>query len=171
MFNEIYILLTDVNMADKTRKKWQMKRLLPFIALMFLVPALNAQSERDEYEIGETGAPKDYDPKIDIPKDYDPEGDVTKRYDEARDIPKDYEGTDKPPKDYNEATTKTVNFNEKTDKAQDYDEGYVEGIIYEPGAKEAYRKRRRWPSGKLKQTLEKSWWEAIFGQKRTPDYR
>ena len=143
MFNEIYILLTDDNMVDKIRKKRQMKRLLPFVALMFLVPALNAQSERDEYEIGETGAPKDYDAKTDIPKDYDPEGDVTKRYDEANDIPKDYEEIDKPPKDYNEAITKTVDFNEKTDKAQDYDEGYVEGIVYEPGGREAYRKRAR----------------------------
>ena len=143
MFNEIYILFTDANMAGNTREKRQMKRLLPFLALMFLVPALNAQSERDEYEIGETGAPKDYDAITDIPKDYDPEGDVTKRYDEVIDIPKDYEETGKPPQDYNEVTTKPVDFNEKTDKAQDYDEGYVEGIIYEPGGKEAYRKRRR----------------------------
>ncbi len=67
MFNKIYILFTDANMAEKTRKKRQMKRLLPFVVLMFLVPALNAQSERDEYEIGKTGAPKNYDAKTDIP--------------------------------------------------------------------------------------------------------
>lgn len=143
MFNEIYILLTDVNMADKTRKKRPMNRLLLFVALMFLVPALNAQSERDEYEIGETGAPKDYDEKTDIPKDYDPEGDVTRRYDAARDIPKDYEESDEPPGYYNEATTRPVDFNENTDKAQDYDEGYVEGIIYEPGAREVFKSRGR----------------------------
>ena len=130
-------------MAVKTRKERQMKRLLPFLVLMFLLPALNAQSERDEYEIGETGAPKDYDAKTDIPKDYDPESDVIRRYDAAIDIPRDYEETGKPPNDYNEATTKTVDFNEKTDKAQDYDAEYVEGIIYEPGGKEAYRRRNQ----------------------------
>ena len=143
MFNEFTFYLPVLIWPAGHEKKRQMKRLLPFLALMLLVPALNAQSERDEYEIGETGAPKDYDPKTDIPRDYDPEGDVTRRYDEAIDIPRDYNETEKPPRDYNEATTKPVDFNEKTDKAKDYDEGYVEGIIYEPGGKEAYRKRRR----------------------------
>jgi len=58
-------------------------------------------------------------------------------------MPKDYEVTGNLPNDYDETTAKPVNFDEKTDKAQDYDEDYVEGIIYEPGGREAYRKRRR----------------------------
>jgi len=47
------------------------------------------------------------------------------------------------PNDYNEATAKPEDFDEKTDKAQDYDEDYVEGIIYEPGGREAYRKQKK----------------------------
>lgn len=139
----MYILLIDANMAGKTRIKRQMKRLLLFLTLIFLVPALNAQFEQDVYEFGKTHASKDYDAKTDIPRDYDPEGDVTRLYDEAIDIPKDYDETGKPPNDYNEATARPVNFNEKTDKAQDYDEDYAEGIVYEPGGREAHKRRRR----------------------------
>lgn len=120
-----------------------MKRLLAFVALMLLIPASNAQSDRDVYEIGKTGAPKDYDATTDIPRDYDPQDDVTRRFNEASDVPKDYEETDEPPSYYNEATTKPVDFNEITDTAQDYDEEYVEGVIYEPGAREAHKKRGR----------------------------
>ena len=110
---------------------------------MFLVPAIGAQSERDEYVFGKTGAPKDYDAKTDIPKDYDPETDESRSYDASKDTPKDYEVTGDLPNDYNETTAKPVDFDEKTDEAQDYDEDYVEGILYEPGGRVAYRIRRR----------------------------
>ena len=119
-----------------------MKQLLHLLLLMFLVPAIGAQSERDEYVFGKTGAPKDYDAKTDIPKDYDPETDESRSYDASEDTPKDYEVTGDLPNFYDETTAKPVDFDEKTDKAQDYDEDYVEGIIYEPGGREAYRIRR-----------------------------
>ena len=112
-----------------------MKQLLHLLLLMFLVPAIGAQSERDEYDFGETGAPKDYDAKTDIPKDYDPETDESRSYDASKDTHKDYEVTGDLPNDYDETTAKPEDFDEKTDKAQDYDEDYVEGIIYEPGGR------------------------------------
>lgn len=120
-----------------------MKRILPFVLLMFLVPAFEAQSERDEYAIGTTAAPKDYDEKVHKPKDYDSADDESKSYDAAKDTPKDFEATDDPPDYYDEANAKPDDFDEKTNKAQDYDDDYVEGIVYEPGGKDAYRERRR----------------------------
>ena len=119
-----------------------MKQLLHLLLLMFLVPAIGAQSERDEYVFGKTGAPKDYDAKTDIPKDYDPETDESRSYDASEDTPKDYEVTGDLPNYYDETTAKPVDFDEKTDKAQDYDEDYVEGILYEPGGRLAYRIQR-----------------------------
>ena len=98
-----------------------MKQLLLFFLLMFFVPAIDAQSERDEYVFGKTGAPKDYDAKNAIPKDYDPETNESRDYDASKDAPRDWEVTSNLPNDYNEATAKPEDFDEKTDKAQDYD--------------------------------------------------
>lgn len=120
-----------------------MKRLLPLVLLMFLAPGLEAEPERDEYEIGTTHAPKDYKAKRDIPKDYDPESDVPTSYDPEKDKSKDYNATTDAPDDYDAATAKPGDFDEKTDRAQDYDEDYVEGIVYEPGGRKAYHQRRR----------------------------
>ena len=121
-------------MAIETRKNIKWSNSCTLLLLMFLVPAIGAQSERDEYVFGKTGAPKDHDAKTDIPKNYDPETDESRSYDASVDTPKDYEETGDPPNDYYEATAIPVDFDEKTDKAQDYDEDYVEGIIYEPGS-------------------------------------
>ena len=119
-----------------------MKRVLIVASLFLLAPAADAQSNQDEYEIGETGAPKDYDPAQHKPKDYDASKDSPKDYDPSKDRPKDYDPVRNKPSDYDATVARPHDYDAETDASKDYDPDYVEGIIWEPGAREAYKARQ-----------------------------
>ena len=119
-----------------------MKRIPILLALILLPAAIHAQSSRDEYEIGETGQSKDYDPSGDTPESYQPK-DLDETSFEPAQERDDYDPSTDKPVDYNETVARPHDYDEATDKPRDYDPDYVEGIIYEPGGREAYRKKHR----------------------------
>jgi hypothetical protein len=121
-----------------------MHRIPIFLLFVLLSATAHAQSSRgqDEYEIGETGAPKDYDPAKDKPRDYDASKDKPQDYDPAKNKPQDFDPAKNRPTDYNETMARPHDYDPEVDKPKDYDPDYVEGIIWEPGAREAYRAKQ-----------------------------